>query len=151
MTLYEVLEAYITLYNNLEIRVVDMVNGQKLNPKEALEALTSYAIADEGTNTLFLGLVEVICLRDAIEEPYSMDEIELVLNYFPHALWKEQSGDSGSIYSLREKFYFPILHVLNIADNWSYLTNQQHLGLFQGLTLAGPHVFKLEIMNVALN
>ena len=56
--LYEVLQAYIQLYANLEVRVNDFINQKRLGPVDALDALTSYAIAEEGTNTLYLGLVE---------------------------------------------------------------------------------------------
>ena len=34
-----------------------MINGRKLLPKQALDVLCSYAIAEEGTNTLYVGLV----------------------------------------------------------------------------------------------
>lgn len=37
-----------------------MINGKKLEPKESLDVLVSYAIAEEGTNTLYVGLVETL-------------------------------------------------------------------------------------------
>lgn len=49
----------------------------------------SYSIAGEGTNTLYLGLIEVVALRNYIQEPYTLDEIEMILNFFPHAIWQE--------------------------------------------------------------
>jgi hypothetical protein len=58
---YEVLQSYISLYNNLEIRVNDYINGKHLSPEDALDVLASYAIANEGTNTLYSGLTEVLC------------------------------------------------------------------------------------------
>eukprot|EP00354_Favella_ehrenbergii_P010357 CAMPEP_0170453260 /NCGR_PEP_ID=MMETSP0123-20130129/1894_1 /TAXON_ID=182087 /ORGANISM="Favella ehrenbergii, Strain Fehren 1" /LENGTH=78 /DNA_ID=CAMNT_0010715559 /DNA_START=587 /DNA_END=823 /DNA_ORIENTATION=+ len=57
-TLYDVTALYIQLYSNLEIRVLDMINAGNLLPKQALDVLCSYAIAEEGTNTLYVGLVE---------------------------------------------------------------------------------------------
>jgi len=44
-----------------------MLNQKSLSPVDALDSLTSYAIAEEGTNTLYLGLVETVCRRDTIE------------------------------------------------------------------------------------
>jgi hypothetical protein len=90
--LYEVLQIYVQLYNNLEVRMNDLVNQKVLLPKEALDALTSYAVAEEGTNTLYLGLVETLCRRDTTEEPYTLAEVEMLLNYFPHAVWQETAS-----------------------------------------------------------
>jgi len=61
-----------------------MINQNRLEPIDALDALTSYAIAEEGTNTLYLGLIDTICRRDTVEEPYTLQQAEMILNYFPH-------------------------------------------------------------------
>lgn len=61
-----------------------MINQKRLTPEEALDSLTSYAIAEEGTNTLYLGLVETVCKRDSAANPYTVQEVEMLLNYFPH-------------------------------------------------------------------
>jgi hypothetical protein len=63
------------------------MNSGSLDVKDALDVLASYAIADEGTNTLYLGLTEVLCRRDSFEEPYSLTECEMLLNYFPHQIF----------------------------------------------------------------
>lgn len=63
---------YIQLYQNLEVRINDMINQKRLTPVEALDSLTSYAIAEEGTNTLYLGLVEQVCQRDTVTDPYTI-------------------------------------------------------------------------------
>ena len=78
---------YIQLYQNLEVRVNDMINGRKLGPKQALDIMTSYAIAEEGTNTLYIGLVDIVARRDTVHEPYTITEIEMLLNYFPHGVF----------------------------------------------------------------
>lgn len=44
-----------------------MINQNRLEPIDALDALTSYAIAEEGTNTLYLGLIDTICRRNTVE------------------------------------------------------------------------------------
>jgi hypothetical protein len=62
----------VLVYQNLEVRINDMMNQKRLTPKDALDALASYAIAEEGTNTLFIGLVETMCQRDTIEQEYSL-------------------------------------------------------------------------------
>lgn len=86
-SLYDVTASYIQIYSNLEIRVLDMINGRKLSPKQALDVLCSYAIAEEGTNTLYMGLVELLAQRDPNQEPYTIIELEMTMNYFPHAVW----------------------------------------------------------------
>ena len=45
------------MYENIERRVLDMINANTLTPKQALDIMCSYAIAEEGTNTLYVGLV----------------------------------------------------------------------------------------------
>ena len=81
------LALYIQLYQNIEIRVNDMANMGRLDAKEALDALVSYGIAEEGTNTLYIKLVETMLKR---EEPYNIVEIEMILNYFPHSFWRDE-------------------------------------------------------------
>ena len=49
--------------------------------------MTSYAIAEEGTNTLYIGLVDIVARRDTVHEPYTITEIEMLLNYFPHGVF----------------------------------------------------------------
>jgi hypothetical protein len=56
----------------MEVRVNDMLNARVLMPKEALDCLTSFAISEEGTNTLYLGLIDVVARRDHIEQPYTL-------------------------------------------------------------------------------
>lgn len=135
--LYEVLQIYIQLYQNLEVRINDMLNQGRLTPTEALDSLTSYAIAEEGTNTLYLGLIEKVCQRDTLQEPYSVQEAEMILNYFPHQIWQEtqQTAVNEDVSSMRERFYFPIVHL--VVNSWQQMSDEQFLAIFQGLTLAG--------------
>ena len=81
------LAIYIQVYQNLEVRINDMINGGRLNSVQALDVLSSFAIAEEGTNTLFLGLIDLVARRDVNQEPYTTVEIEMILNYFPHSIW----------------------------------------------------------------
>ena len=149
--LFEVLQAYIQLYSNLEVRINDFINQKRLGPIDALDSLTSYAIAEEGTNTLYLGLVELICQRDAVAQPYTLKEIELLLNYFPHAILQDTQNSevNGDITVMRDKFYFPILH--HLMGSWEVMTTEQFLAIFQGLTLAGSKVLTPEVLNQILN
>jgi hypothetical protein len=51
--------------------------------------MVSYSIAEEGTNTLYLGLIDLIARRDYNQNPYTLVEIEMILNYFPHDVWQD--------------------------------------------------------------
>ena len=42
------------------MRINDLINKNALHPRQAIEALTSFSAAEEGTNILFTGLVQVI-------------------------------------------------------------------------------------------
>ena len=121
-----------------------MINQEKgiISPKEALNVLVSYSVAQEGTNTLYIKLVSIMLQRT---EPYTMTEIEMVLNYFPHIIWKSDTDLSA----LSDRFYLPMTaQVKNQADS---VDTRQFLGLFQGLTLSGEQVFRLDLLNVFLN
>ena len=73
-----------------------------INAKESLDVLVSYAIAEEGTNTLYIRLVESMLRR---REDYSLVEVEMVLNYFPHNIWRNESDRKR----LSEGFYHPLV------------------------------------------
>ncbi|CDW74326.1 UNKNOWN [Stylonychia lemnae] len=144
VSLYDVLSNYIELYQNLEVRVNDMLNQDNitLTPKEGLDVLVSYSIAQEGTNTLFVKLIELLLKR---QEPYDIVEIELVLNYFPHVIWRNEQ----QLMILRDRFYYPM--TLKINEIINDLDSRQFLSVFQGLSLCGDQVFKLELFNKYLN
>ena len=70
--------------------------------KEALDILVSYSIAEEGTNTLYLRLIETLVKR---REEYNMVELEMILNYFPHLIWQNEDN----LIKLKDAFYYPML------------------------------------------
>ena len=70
--------------------------------KEALDILVSYSIAEEGTNTLYIRLIETLVKR---REEYNMVEIEMILNYFPHLIWQNEDN----LIKLKDAFYYPML------------------------------------------
>ena len=113
-----------------------------LDAKDSLDVLVSYSIAEEGTNTLYLRLVESMLQR---KEEYSIVEIEMILNYFPHNIWRNENG----LTRLSLGFYHPMIQM--VKDNISKVDKRAFLSLFQGLTLAGDKVFKPEILNIVLN
>jgi len=76
-----------------------------MTPRDSLDALVSYAIAEEGTNTLYIRLVESMLRRT---EDYSLVEVEMVLNYFPHGIWR----DDPALTRLRETFYYPMIEMV---------------------------------------
>jgi hypothetical protein len=76
--------------------------GHITDSRDSLDILVSYSVAEEGTNTLYLKLIDLMVRR---KEEYNMVEIEMVLNYFPHSIWINEE----SLTRLRELFYFPII------------------------------------------
>lgn len=73
-----------------------------MDPKDSLDVLVSYAIAEEGTNTLYIRLVESMLKRN---EDYNLVEVEMILNYFPHSIWKNEAA----LMRLKIDFYDPII------------------------------------------
>jgi hypothetical protein len=77
-----------------------MLGNGVFNSKECLDILVSYAVAEEGTNTLYLRLIEIMVRAAQSREmasdgseslsDYNLVEIEMILNYFPHAIWKSE-------------------------------------------------------------
>lgn len=123
VSLYDVLANYIELYQNLEVRVNDMINQQSglINPKEALDIMVSYSIAQEGTNTLYIKLIDIMLRR---EDPYTLVEVEMILNYFPHIIWNQEMD----LTSMQERFYYPMIMLLK--ENLDKCDNRQFLSLF---------------------
>jgi hypothetical protein len=50
----EILQIYSQIFQSLETRVLSHLSKGEMSPKEALDALISFSIAEEGTKTLFL-------------------------------------------------------------------------------------------------
>jgi hypothetical protein len=122
VSLYDVLSNYIQLYQNIEVRINDMLSQPGvMDPKDSLDALVSFAVAEEGTNTLYIRLVESMLRRN---EDYNMIEVEMILNYFPHNIWKQEFD----LTRLRENFYHPLL--LKVKENISKVEKRQFLSIF---------------------
>lgn len=135
---------YIQLYNNLQVRVMDYVNQGHLDSTEALDILVSYSIAEEGANNLYLFLIQtMVTKRDA--EGYNVVEIEMILNYFPHAIWYTD----GQLEPIRDKFYGPLIS--NVEMQIEMMDNRQFVSTFQGWALTGPKVFSQQLLNRYLN
>ena len=80
-SLYDVMAMYLQVYDNLQVRVIDM--ARLFDAQEALDVLVSYSIAEEGSNNLYIAMIEcMLTKRDP--SSYDMVEIEMILNYFPH-------------------------------------------------------------------
>ena len=89
-----------------------MLSQGQLTPKEAYDVLLSYCMADEGTNTLYLRLVDTLLKK---QDEFTFLEIEMILNYFPHNIWKNDPALSR----VKDSFYFPILKVIKLhLDNF---------------------------------
>lgn len=79
------------------------------------------------------------------KEDYSMIEVEMILNYFPHNIWRNEAG----LARLSQGFYYPMIQM--VKENISKVDKRAFLSLFQGLTLAGDKVFRPELLNIVLN
>lgn len=55
---------------------------------------------------------------------YNMVEVEMILNYFPHSVWKTEED----LKPLKDKFYEPIL--TEMLNNLSKVDNRQFISLF---------------------
>lgn len=53
-SLYDVMNIYLQVYQNLAIRVVDMLGDDLFTSQEALDILVSYSIAEEGSNNMYI-------------------------------------------------------------------------------------------------
>jgi len=42
-------------------------------------------------------------------EEYNLVEVEMILNYFPHTIWRNESA----LTRLREGFYHPMLYIVS--------------------------------------
>jgi hypothetical protein len=85
------------VYNNLEIRVVDMLQQKMFTPTEALDIMVSYSISQEGSNNMYIKLIQLMLTR----HDYNIVEIEQILNYFPHQVWSTEED----MRPLRDSFY----------------------------------------------
>ena len=106
--------------------------------------LVSYSIAEEGSNNLYIGLIEAM-LTQRDPSTYNMVEIEMILNYFPHQIWSSED----ELKPLRDKFYYPIL--LNLQENLEKLDNRALTACFQCMVLAGHRLFTQDLLNRFLN
>lgn len=48
---------YIQVYNNLEVRVNDMLAQNLFDASEALDIMISYSISEEGSNNMFIKII----------------------------------------------------------------------------------------------
>ena len=79
--------------------------------------MVSYSIAEEGTNNMFIKVIQTMLTRRNPSD-YNMVEVEMILNYFPHQVWSTEE----ELQPLRDKFYAPILDV--VGDNMSKIDNR---------------------------
>ena len=100
---------YIQVYENLNVRVLDM--HDQYNAQEALDIMVSYSIAEEGSNNLYIKLIQTMLSK---REEYNMVEVEMILNYFPHSIWATEDD----LKHLRDQFYQPIFDLIQ-----NHLTN----------------------------
>ena len=56
-SIYDVMGMYIQVYNNLEVRVNDMLAQNMFDASEALDIMISYSISEEGSNNMFIKII----------------------------------------------------------------------------------------------
>jgi len=71
--------------------------------------LVSYSIAEEGSNNLYISLIQVILTKMDPSE-FDLVEIEMIFNYFPHNVFNSEED----MRPLRDAFYEPLLMTLQI-------------------------------------
>ena len=131
-SIFDVMGLYIQVYQNLSVRVNDMLAQGQFDAKEALDIMVSYSIAEEGTNNMYLKLIEVMLTQ---RDEYNLVEAEMILNYFPHKIWSTED----ELKHLRDKFYAPIFQV--VTEYLYKMENRQFIGTFQGFCLCGDKIF----------
>jgi hypothetical protein len=105
------------------VRALDMLARDLIDAKEALDIMVSYSIAEEGSNNLYIKLIQAMLSKRDIAG-YDMVEIEMILNYFPHSVWSTEDD----LKHLRDKFYQPIMTGIN--DKISIIDNRQLISTF---------------------
>jgi hypothetical protein len=51
---------------------------------------------------------------------FDLHDIEMLLNYFPHAIWRE--SNQPDVMSNREKFYWPLVY--KIDKSWDHMNDE---------------------------
>ena len=85
-----------------------MMAQDLLTAQEALDTIVSFSIAEEGSNNMYIQLIQVM-LTKINPQKYNIVEIEMILNYFPHAIW----STNDEMKELRDTFYVPLLENVN--------------------------------------
>jgi len=83
---------------------------------------------------MFIKLIQVM-LAKRTHEGYNMVEVEMILNYFPHQVWRTEDD----MKHLRDKFYAPVMQQL--TQNLDLMPNRQFISVFQGLSICGQQIF----------
>lgn len=106
VSLKDVHASYQTLFHNLEIRTIEFLNKNEMTGLDSLDALIAFSIGQEGTNTLYMLLINEVMnyTRRNKDQSYTVTEIELLLNYFPHIVFK----DHNELRGLEFEFYQPL-------------------------------------------
>ena len=74
-----------------------MLQQKMFTPTEALDIMVSYSISQEGSNNMYIKLIQLMLTR----HDYNIVEIEQILNYFPHQVWSTEED----MRPLRDSFY----------------------------------------------
>lgn len=86
--IYDVLEIYRVLFNNLELVVHNELNKGAIDHREIIDVLVSFSISGECSNILNERILEIL-MPNLKEGKYTLHDLELIINYFPQTFWTE--------------------------------------------------------------
>lgn len=121
-----------------------MLQKDGFDANEALDILVSFSISEEGSNNMFIQLIQVM-LTKRNPEGYNLVECEIILNHFPHQIWRTEDD----MKPLRDQFYMPVFD--QIETHINEINNRQFISIFQGLTLCGSKILPQNLLNSFLN
>jgi len=56
---------------------------------EALDVIISYSIAEEGSNNMYLLMIQTLLTKQNAQS-LQLTDVEMVLNYFPHSVFTSE-------------------------------------------------------------
>ena len=89
---------------------------------------------------MFIKIIQTMLTKRDLNG-YNMVEVEMILNYFPHAVWSTEED----LKPLMDKFYSPIMD--EVVNNLEKVDNRQFISLFQGMVLCGSKIFAKSLLN----
>jgi hypothetical protein len=92
----DLLGIYDVLFRNIEMKILDDIrNGRaSYDYSDCIKIIQSFSRASEGTNLLYEVLMRKIAKH---ADKYSLEEVEIIINYMPHDLFNNPEGRESEI------------------------------------------------------